>query len=243
MLRTTTPFEKQLGHRFRDPELLATALTHRSYANERGSGAHYERLEFLGDAVLGLIAAEWLYEHYPELPEGDLSRLKSYLVSAATLARLAKHLALGGELRLGIGEERSGGRTKASLLADSMEAVLGAVFLDGGFKAAKAVISPALADAMLRRPTRAEGDSKTTLQEAAQARGWSLPEYRLAAQSGPDHQKVFTVECWVHGELLGAAEGESKKLAEQRAAALALARLVAEADREAAAPAPAVPPA
>ena len=233
-LRTSTPFEKALGHRFRSRDLLELAITHRSFANERGSTAHYERLEFLGDAVLGLIAGEWLYEHRPTLPEGELSRLKSSLVSAAALGKAARSLGLGDVLRLGIGEERSGGRTKASLLADSMEAVFGAVYLDGGMKAARAVIVPMIERAMDGRAEQPFTDSKTSLQEAAQSRGWPLPEYRLVAQEGPDHEKVFTVECWVRGERLGAAQGPSKKVAEQRAAAEALERMPAVAIQPAA---------
>ncbi len=224
-LRTSTPFEKALGHRFRSRELFELAVTHRSFANERGSTAHYERLEFLGDAVLGLIAGEWLYEHRPTLPEGELSRLKSSLVSAAALGTAARSLGLGDILRLGIGEERSGGRSKASLLADSMEAVFGAVYLDGGMKAARTVIVPMIERVMDGPAEQSISDSKTALQEAAQSRGWALPEYRLVAQEGPDHEKVFTVECWVRGERLGAAQGPSKKVAEQRAAAAALASM------------------
>jgi len=224
-----------LGHRFRSRELFDLAITHRSFANERGSIAHYERLEFLGDAVLGLIAGEWLYEHRPTLPEGELSRLKSSLVSAAALGRTARSLGLGDLLRLGIGEERSGGRTKASLLADSMEAVFGAVYLDGGMKAARAVIVPIIERALDGRTADTAADSKTALQEAAQGRGWQLPEYRLVAQEGPDHEKVFTVECWVRGERMGTAQGPSKKVAEQRAAAEALERLPPPIDGSAAA--------
>lgn len=227
-LRISTPFERALGYRFRSAELLELALTHRSHANERGTNAHYERLEFLGDAVVGLIAGEWLYENFPDVQEGELSRLKSSLVSATALGAVARELGLGGILRLGVGEERSGGREKSSLLADSMEAVFGALFLDGGLKASRGVIVPIIERAMSGRPPGARADSKTALQEAAQGRGWPLPEYRVVSQEGPDHQKVFTVECWLQGESLGSAQGESKKLAEQRAAALALARLASE---------------
>ncbi len=233
-LRTSTPFEKSLGYRFRSPELFDLAVTHRSYANERGTTAHYERLEFLGDAVLGLVAGEWLYENLPDVAEGELSRLKSYLVSAAALGRVARDLGLGDVLRLGIGEERSGGRAKPSLLADSMEAVFGAVYLDGGLRAARGVIVPAIEAAMARRPTRTLADSKTALQEAAQSRGWPLPEYRVTGEEGPDHEKLFTVECWLSGERRGVAQGHSKKIAEQRAAADTLQWL---AGLEAAAPA------
>ena len=130
--------EARLGHRFRDRALLETALTHRSHANEAGEEPHYERLEFLGDAVLGLIAADWLFRTRPEEAEGELSRLKAAAVSAPALARQAEALGLGGWLRLGIGEERSGGRSKTSLLADSLEALFGALYLDGGLDAARA---------------------------------------------------------------------------------------------------------
>jgi ribonuclease-3 len=225
--RSATALERRLKHRFRAPELLDMALTHRSYANEQGLADHYERLEFLGDAVLGMMAAEWLYAQYPDLPEGELSRLKSYLVSAPVLGRHAQELGLGEELRLGVGEERSGGRSKRSLLADSLEAVIGAVYLDGGPRAARAVIDPILAAAVSARPESAASDAKTHLQELVQARGWDLPRYRLAAEAGPDHQKTFTVECWLRGQIAGSGSGESKKLAEQRAAAAALGWLAA----------------
>ena len=227
--RPATPFEKRLGYRFRRVELLELALTHRSFANEAGAEAHYERLEFLGDAVLGMVAAEWLYERHPERPEGDLSKLKAHLVSKVVLAPFAERLELGPLLRLGVGEERSGGRTKLSLLADSMEAVFGAVYLDGGLDAARAAIRPMLEEAAAaptgERPAALEGDYKTRLQEVAQARGWALPEYRLAGESGPDHSKVFQVQCHLDGGQVGSGEGPSKKLAEQRAAADALAQL------------------
>ena len=186
---------------------------------------HYERLEFLGDAVLGLVTAQWLYERHPELPEGELSKLKAQLVSRASLAHFAERLELGPELRIGVGEERSGGRTKASLLADSMEALFGAVYLDAGLDAAREAILPLLEETGEERAQLLHSDAKTQLQEMTQALGWDLPEYRLAGQAGPDHSKVFTVECWVAGELAGTGEGPSKKTAEQKAAAEALAQL------------------
>ena len=216
--------EESLGYRFREPALLETALTHRSYANELGLEEHYERLEFLGDAVLGLVAAEWLYRTRSLLPEGELSKIRSHLVSEPVLARLARLLQMGTVLRLGVGEARSGGGRKASLLADALEAVLGAVFLDGGFDAARRVARP-----LLERAAEADlrdiGDPKTTLQEAIQARGGELPEYRHVAEEGPDHSKRFSVECWVGGRSLGVGMARTKKRAEQRAAAAALAEM------------------
>ncbi len=222
--RRATPFEQRLGHRFRRPELLAHALTHRSFAKERASEEHYERLEFLGDAVLKLVTAEWLYERHPEQREGALSKQLAHLVSATALAPYASSLDLGGELRLGVGEERSGGRGKRSLLADSLEAVFGAVYLDGGLEAARLVIRRML-EATAGEGTDVPADAKTALQELAQGRALDLPVYRLVAATGPDHSKRFSVECWLAGELVGRGEGASKKLAEQRAAADALARV------------------
>lgn len=221
-LHRPTPFEERLGYRFRNRELLEQALTHRSWANEQGWEANYERLEFLGDAVLGLIAAEWLYREHPELPEGRLSKRKAVLVSRPALARHARRFELGDELRLGVGEERSGGRTKASLLADSLEALFGAIFLDGGLDAVRKVIQPLLQRTEDEREHRRHQDAKTRLQELTQARGWDLPEYRLLAETGPDHDKTFSVECRVAGERTGLGEGRTKKLAEQAAATAAL---------------------
>jgi ribonuclease-3 len=223
--RSTTPLEKRLGHRFKHPDLLQLALTHRSYANEQGVPEHYERLEFLGDAVLGLVTGHWLYERHAELPEGELSKLKAQLVSRTSLALYAERLELGPELRIGVGEERSGGRTKASLLADSMEAIFGAIYLDAGLDEAREAIVPMLEETGEERSQLLHSDAKTHLQEMTQALGWDLPEYRLTGSAGPDHSKVFTVECWVGGELTGRGEGPNKKTAEQKSAAEALARV------------------
>lgn len=226
--RPATPLEERLGHRFRDPALLELAVTHRSYAYERGAGDHSERLEFLGDAVLGAAAAEWLYRRYADLPEGDLSQLKGWLVSRPVLARHARRLGLGELLRLGVGEERSGGRDKESLLADAFEAVLGAVFLDGGFAAARRAVEALLLEAAAERPgDPLRADAKTRLQELAQARGWGLPEYRPVGEQGPEHEKTFTVECRLETGAAAAASGPSKKIAEQRAAAAVLAAVEA----------------
>ena len=181
--------QQRLGHRWTRPQLLVQAVTHRSYANEHGLPDHYERLEFLGDSVLGLITARWLYRAHPELPEGQLSRLMSYLVSEPVLADLARRLELGECLQLGVGEERSGGRAKPSLLADCLEAVLGALFLDAGLAAARRLVEPLLEQAVDGRPALQLGDAKTRLQELAQAQGLELPEYRHVSERGPDHRK------------------------------------------------------
>jgi ribonuclease-3 len=222
LVRSKTDLERALGYKFRNPELLTLALTHRSYANENNLPDHNERLEFLGDAVLGTVAAEWLFRRHPEMPEGDLSKRKSYLVSAPVLAGLADDLGVGKSLLLGVGEERSGGREKPSLLADSAEAVLGAIYMDGGLAPLREIVSRLLAQVVEERPRIHETDTKTRLQEALQARGWSLPEYRLVAEMGPDHEKRFVVECRVCDRAAGRGEGRSKKIAEQRAAAEAL---------------------
>jgi len=220
--RSSTPLEKRVGHRFKRQDLLDLALTHRSFANEKGVPEHYERLEFLGDAVLGLVSAEWLYERYPELPEGELSKLKAQLVSRTSLANWAEQLELGPELKIGVGEERSGGRAKANLLADSLEALFGAIYLDDGLEAARGAILPMLQDGEEEKTRLLASDSKTHLQEVTQALGWSLPDYRLVGSSGPDHSKTFVVECWLEGQRAGCGEGPSKKVAEQKAAADAL---------------------
>jgi ribonuclease-3 len=222
--RDLSPLEKRIDYRFKRPDLLDLALTHRSWANEQGIPEHYERLEYLGDSVLGLVTAEWLYKEHPELPEGELSKLKAQLVSRETLARYARELDLGAVLKIGVGEDRSGGRTKASLLCDSLEGVFGALYLDGGLEAARQAILPML-EGSFEAVERTVNDAKTQLQEVSQALGWELPEYRLAGSSGPDHDKTFVVECWLAGALAGQGEGPSKKVAEQRAAADALAKL------------------
>jgi ribonuclease-3 len=219
-----------LGHRFRDAALLQRALTHSSAANERGE-EHYERIEFLGDAVLGLIAAEWLYRALPEEPEGRLARLKSFLVSTRTLAEWAREIGIGEALVLGAGEERSGGRAKPSLLADAMEALLGAVYLDAGLEAVRGVVVPRLESSRERHPGLDSLEAKTLLQEALQARGEPLPDYRLLEELGPPHDRTFRVECWVAERRLGAGEGGSKKAAERAAAEAALRTLREDAAR------------
>lgn len=204
-----------INYRFEDATLLARALTHRSH----GPG-HYERLEFLGDSLLNLVIAEQLYHRRPHAHEGDLSRLRSRLVRDVTLARLAGELGLGDHLKLGAGELKSGGYLRESILADVVEAVIGAVYLDGGFEAARRVIVELFEERIESLPdAETLKDAKTRLQERLQARGHELPEYEVIAESGADHAKVFEVECRV-GELHAPvrASAGSRRKAEQAAA-------------------------
>ncbi len=201
--------------------MLDQALTHTSFANEQGLEEHNERLEFLGDSVLGLIATGWLFHSRPLAPEGDLSKVKSRVVSAEALARCARRLELGAALRLGRGEERSGGRDKQSLLACALEAVIGAVFVDGGLEAASALVEPWIeSEAALAVD---DPDAKSDLQELLQAQGLEPPVYCHVGREGPDHDPVFHVECLINGETAANATGRSKKAAERRAARRALA--------------------
>lgn len=222
--------EASLGYHFRQRHLLLRALTHRSYSYERGGDAHYERLEFLGDSVLGLLTARWLYDQYPERSEGELSKLKSFLVSAPVLASYAKSIDLGRQVRLGVGEDRSGGRSKSSILADTVEALFGAMYLEGGLDAVRPVVSHILERAMALKAQVPHTDAKTHLQEVSQARGWGLPVYEVIAETGPDHLKVFTLQCSIGSRLVVKASGRSKKAAAQRAAAAALESLETAAD-------------
>lgn len=214
-------FEVRLGHQFADRRLLEAAWTHRSGAHELDLETDYERLEFLGDSVLGLLVAEWLFRRFPELAEGDLARLKSRLVAADALAAYAVFLDLGSELFLGQGEERSGGREKQSLLADSMEAVFAAVYLDAGLGAARRAVLRFL-EFSTERMDVATNDAKSSLQEELQARGLEVPRYRVACESGPDHAKVFEVEVLIAGRVAGRGRGRTKKAAERVAARRAL---------------------
>jgi len=215
----------KLRHCFRRPELLEQAVTHSSFAHEAGEGARgdNETLEFLGDAVLSFLTAEMLYRDAPSGAEGEMSRTKAHLVSDANLARLAAELRLGDHLRLGVGEERSGGREKASILSGALEAVLAAVFLDGGTRAARALVHRLLGPRARGAAPRA--DHKTALQELLQGRGLPRPGYEVVERAGPDHQVRFRVRATLDGRALGEGEGGTKKAAEQRAARAALERL------------------
>jgi ribonuclease-3 len=223
------PLEQRLAYRFRDRELLVQALTHRSRAHEDGTGAAStnESLEFLGDAVLGFVVADLVYATFPDADEGQKSKVKSSLVSYTALARVAEDLDLGAHMRLGRGEDKTGGRNKPVLLADACEAVFAAVYLDGGLAAARALIIRVLSSQLDEVRQRGAlvagaGDFKSSLQEYLQARRQGPPVYRVVDQAGPDHDKVFTVDVQAAGQTLAEASGRSKKDAEQQAARLAL---------------------
>lgn len=232
--QTLGPLEERIGHRFRDIGLLEHALTHRSRAHEDASGGviDNESLEFLGDAVLGFVVADMLFARFPTHSEGYKSKVKAGIVSAASLARLAEDIDLGRYVLLGRGEEKTGGRQKHAILADGFEALIAAIYLDGGIDAARAFIVSCfgpLIDAAGDQAAEATftDDWKSALQEWLQANGQGLPQYRLAAAEGPDHRKRFEVEVVVAGEVRGRATGRSKKDAEQQAARAALMSLQA----------------
>ncbi len=217
--------EERLGAPIGDRFTALAALTHKSWVNEhRGEGAEdNERLEFLGDAVIDLVVSEYLMSRFPLAREGDLSKLRAAVVDEAGLASMSRTLGLGELLRLGRGEEMTGGREKVSLLADAMEAVIAAVFLDRGLAGAHALVARFLGDAYAQAESGAlDRDWKTQLQELGQARHRASPRYRVVAEVGPDHSKVFEIEVELRGAVLGRGSGRSKKDAEQAAARLAL---------------------
>jgi ribonuclease-3 len=209
-----------LEHAFRNPDLLRQALTHRSYGVP-----HNERLEFIGDAILNCVVALVLYERFPALPEGDLSRVRAALVNQDALARVARRLELGPRIRLGEGELRGGGAERPSILADALEAMFGAVFLDAGFAAARTTIAACYADLLAEAdPSLLGKDAKTQLQEWLQARRLPLPEYVVLGTTGEAHRQQFAVECRVPALALAAGgEGGSRRIAEQAAASAVLA--------------------
>ncbi|MGA8073034.1 MAG: ribonuclease III [Candidatus Acidiferrales bacterium] len=228
--------EETLGYQFGRPELLELALTHRS-ARQRDLDApaeDNERLEFFGDRVLGLIASEYLVQTYPDWDAGKLSKAHSRLVSGAAVRAAAQALDLGRYLRLGRGEEMTGGREKQSLLADAYEAVIAAIYLDGGIEAARSFIRRSLLDPAILHSDQPLhlSDYKSALQEWVQQHARGRVEYRIERESGPDHRKLFEVEAWLNGERLAASEGRSKKEAEQSAARQALASLLATSNRK-----------
>lgn len=210
----------ELGYRFNDPALLLRSLTHVSYERHK-SGGHNEVLEFLGDAVLDLAVSDLLMEHNPDKTEGDLSRMRAALVNSTVLAEKAAEIKLGALLLLGKGEERSDGRGKPSILAGAFEAILGAIYRDGGYQAARAVVERYFLDEVTGKQL-GQQDYKTRLQEISQMLFHAPPTYRIVAEAGPDHDKKFVTEITVGGKVLGKGEGKSKKISEQEAAKLAL---------------------
>ena len=225
--------EQKLGYQFRDRALLSEALNHSSYANEhRALGEQSnERLEFLGDSVLGFVTAEFLFELHRDLPEGDLTRQRAALVCEQSLYEVAKMLDLGKYLKLGKGEDAGGGRTRPSILADATEAVFAAVYLDGGIEAASALIHRVLLDKEGEHAEELMQDYKTALQELVQRKSGQALSYRMVGESGPAHNKTFTAEVWLNGEGVGTGSGHSKKEAEQAAARAAIRRLKSGANR------------
>ena len=222
--------ERELGYTFREKRLLENALTHSSYANEKwkNSLASNERLEFLGDSILGFVVAEYMYRKYPDHPEGDLTRMRADLVCETSLAQVAARLDLGAYLLLGHGEEQGGGRTRNSITADAVESVIAAAYLDGGFQAAKVLVDRLiLSDVPKGRPRNF--DFKTALQELVQRRKNQVLAYTLLEESGPDHDKTFRVEVTLNGEVVGMGTGSSKKRAEQAAAEMVVDRLFPDA--------------
>jgi ribonuclease-3 len=232
---TDGAFEERLGYKFSTKQLLDRALTHSSAVPElRASGIEEpvsallprdnERLEFLGDAVLELLTSEYLLASFPEWSEGQLSKSRARIVNASSLELAARRLRLGEHLRLGRGEEKTGGREKQTLLADAFEAVVAAIYIDGGLGAAREVLRRVLFEQALeeRGERISESDCKSALQELLQGRGQAPAEYRVAGESGPDHQKVFQIEVWIDGEYMATGEGSTKKEAEQRAARSAM---------------------
>ncbi len=222
--RDLSRLEAKLGHHFRDPSLLVRALTHSSFAHEEGGGPDNEALEFLGDAALGFLVAESLLARFPGTDEGGLSKFKAYLVSRTNLAGAARRLGLGTYLRLGRTAEHGEGRTKESLLADALEAVIAAVHLDGGDGPVRAVVGRLFKEqiAGLDRVEVEGKDHKTRLQEELQAGGRPTPRYRVESTEGPPHRPVFHVSLLVEGSVIARGNGRSKKEAEQHAARQAL---------------------
>jgi ribonuclease-3 len=227
-MKDIADFEKRFGYVFKNRKLLTEALTHRSFYHENPdkSIAHNERLEFLGDSVLGFVIVEYLFSSDKEFTESIMAKIKSYLVKESILSEIADSISLGKYLKLGKGEEATGGRAKKSILADTIEALLGAVYLDGGYKKVKAVVLKLFRKEIdtLMDSTRFY-DFKTELQEKTQLLFGILPEYRVLKQEGEEHEKVFTIEVFIEGKKFGKGSGKSKKEAQTLAAREALSQL------------------
>ena len=218
--------EALLGYRFHDPSLLVRAVTHRSYVNEHEDERllHNESLEFLGDAVLGFLVSSRCFRRFPELQEGALSKIKAYLVSAANLLPLSRRIRLGEFIRLSKGEEKTGGRSKRAILVDAYEAIIGALYLDGGIEAASSFVVQQVEEILdtLDLKHIVFGDFKSALQERLHDLGKPEPLYRVVDEIGPDHRKTFVVQVLIHGEVIAEASGRTKKEAQQEAARIAL---------------------
>ena len=218
--------EDLLGYSFKNQELLSQALTHRSFVNEHEGEKlrNNESMEFLGDAVLGFVISSRIYQHYPELTEGELSKIKAYLVSAANLVKFAEGIHLGDFIRLSRGEEKTGGRMKRAIAVDAYEAIIGAIYLDGGVEAASDFVGRQIDEFLngldLRQLTY--GDFKSALQEHLHNLGGPEPVYRVVDEIGPDHKKTFVVQVLIHGQVVAESSGRTKKEAQQSAARLAL---------------------
>ncbi len=216
-MKSLSLLEKEIGYTFKKRDLLLNALTHSSYANENSLPAHSdnERLEFLGDSVLELLSSDFLYRNYPDRGEGELSKLRASLVCEMALSDIAKKLSLGKLIRLSAGEEKTGGRQRNSILSDALEAVIGAIYLDGGIEPAKAFVENVVLTDIENR--RLFYDAKTILQERVQAKGKKL-QYEEVGESGPEHKKTFVMKVMIGDRVIGQGEGPSKKAAEQEAA-------------------------
>ena len=219
--------EAKLGYVFYDKALLDTALSHSSYANESkgNSRSSNERLEFLGDSILGMTVADYLYSHYPQMPEGGMTRLRAELVCEQSLLRVAGELGLGGYVRLGKGEEHSGGRERSSILADSVEALIAALYLDGGLSVAGSFIAKYILSDIDKCGIKRNSDYKTALQELVQKQSGQVLNYKMLSESGPDHDKRFEAEVCLNDITIGIGIGKTKKEAEQFAAKKALEEL------------------
>lgn len=222
-----TELERKLDYEFREFSLLENALRHSSFANESKNPkiTSNERLEFLGDSVLGFVTAKYLYQHFPDMPEGSMTKLRAELVCEHALHEVARELELGNELRLGKGEELSGGRERPSILADAVESLIAAMFLDGGIEAAERFILERILNALDKGLPVRDTDNKTRLQELVQHRPGQVLSYAVTGESGPDHKKEFTVSVALNGEVMGSGIGHTKKEAEQAAAGDALGKL------------------
>ncbi len=218
--------QEKIGVNFSDEKILLRAITHKSYAYEKGTESN-ERLEFLGDAVLNLIVTEFLYKNFPELQEGDLSKLKSRLVGMETLYKIGKKLNIGEFLLLGIGEEKTAGREKKRLIGSAVEAIIASIYIDKGFEKVKEIairwIKPFLKN--IRRGGEVSRDWKSILQEFVQKNKWTLPEYKVVKEMGPPHNRKFKIELWIGEKRISSGTGSSKKEAQQRAARNALKRM------------------